>query len=213
MIICTIDPGIRNFAIYVEKFNHNKLAMLAGSERKRIKGERKGKKGRYINQWFLDQVYLEGRSILAEVVDLIPGLPVKKNMNLARARLMILLEDLRPVLDTCDAFFCERQLRLNPSAQSIEHVCYSFLAATYLDNRIVSSVGANRKYYFLNCKSGMSKTQRKKWSPIIALEIMMKRGDDTMIDKLSCIKKKDDVADTVIIAQSIKYSVFFENTI
>lgn len=217
MIICTIDPGIRNFAIFVEEYDENILK----NEAKRIKSimvnNRKGKKKRKgkknISHEFLDVVYNEGKTLLSEVVDLIPGMPVKKNLHLARCRLMIFLNDIRHVLDKCDAFFCERQLRLNPSAQSIEQCCYAFFAMTYLDNRVVSSVGANRKYQFLDCKKGMTKVQRKKWSPRVAEEIMEKRGETDMVNKLQCMSKRDDIGDTIIIAQSVKYSIYFEGTI
>jgi len=219
MIICTIDPGIRNFAIYVEEFDEDILKRGASrikSATKRCeqgKKEKKKRKGRIISHEFLDVIYAEGKTLLSEVVDLIPNMPVKKNLHLAKCRLMIFLNDNRDILDRCDAFFCERQLRLNPSAQSIEQCCYAFFAMTYLDNRVVSSVGANRKYQFLDCKKGMTKIQRKKWSPLIAEEIMKKRDERYMIEKLNCLSKRDDIGDTIIIAQSIKYSIFFEGTI
>jgi len=200
MIICCIDPGVKNFAIYVEEFDHTKLLRIKRGKRK-------------LDIRKLNTIYKEGKCLLCEVVDLIPGIKVKCNMDLARSRLMSYFDHLRPILDRCDAFFCEKQLRLNPNAQAIEQCCYTYLTHLYLTNRVIMSVGANRKYYFTRCEKGMTKAQRKKWSPEKALEIMKMRNDDKTFLKISSSKKKDDMGDTIIIAQSLKYSVFVLNTI
>ena len=205
MRICCIDPGITNFAISVEEFDEKRIPTFTG--------KRYGKKRLATPDFELflyEHVYGNGRLVFFAKENISPDKGAfNSDMITTRIKLTEFLQSIRNVLDTCDAFFCERQLKRNPYAQQVEFHCYSYFSWIYGNTRVISDVSASEKYFYLGCEKNLPKNVRKKWAVDVCLDILRKRGDEENIHSLKRNKKKlDDIADTVIICQALKVKIF-----
>jgi hypothetical protein len=209
MIFCTIDPGIKNFAIYIEEFDHLKLQTLSFSKKR----YEKGKFTKEYLSFLLNNIYTNGKLLYSNCVDISP--PKKKynsDLILSRCLLTQYFNTIRKYLDICDAFFVEKQLKHASFNIEIEHHCYSYFANIYGNNRVVSCIPANDKYTTNGCPPKQPKLVRKRWAADMGLKILNKRKDDKSVIDLSSKKKLDDIGDTILLCQTMKIRLFLSNT-
>jgi hypothetical protein len=188
MRICVIDPGIRNFAITIEEFD-----LQLAKDAKNLK-----------------DIYTNGSIIHLELVDLAIGYQAKKVGIYTITNLTQYLESILPLLSLCDAFVVEKQLKLNPSAQWIEHHCYAFFSMHFHDFKAITPFQAKIKYSELNYKGNRKKNSRKNWAASLSINILTDRNDFNSLLLISKSKKKDDLGDVVIMAQAFKSCIFLK---
>ena len=208
MRFCCIDPGLRNLAISIEEFDEKKLGKFSDKKWERDKTPTKA-----YSKFLYSNVYTNGKMVFYKLVDIRPDhCKYTEDMNPCRIKLTRFLDSIRHELDLCDAFFVERQLRVNPYAIEVEHHCYSYFTWMYGDNRVISDVAASEKYRYNGCVYRMKKGPRKKWASKVGLEILKKRGDEkSIIDLMKSKSKLDDICDTIIMIQGLKIKIFIEN--
>lgn len=204
MIYCTVDPGITNFAICIEEFNHQCIKPFI---KKRF--------GKYrtatdeFSSYLNDAIFKNGKLLYYKVINIAPAEgKYSENMMATRVRLTEFLESIREHLDRCDAFFSERQLARNPFAQQVEHHCYSYFTWLYGNTRVIYGINANDKYTYIGCKKKMSKYNRKKWASELGLHILKLRDDKHSLEHISKMKKKDDIGDAILLCQVAKLRFF-----
>ena len=211
MYFCCIDPGIRNFALSIEKFDNQKLKNLSFTGKKNYRDRSLTPE---YSDFLYKNVFTNGELIYNALVDISPDVGHSTtNINESRIKLTRFLNSIAKYLDLCDGFFCERQLRVNRSAQKIEDHCYSYFTFMYGNNRIISDVSPVDKYRVLGCENRLKKYIRKKWATKICLSILDARGDNKTIIELTKKvrgkkKKLDDISDTVLICQALKIQIF-----
>ena len=190
MRICVIDPGIRNFAIGIEDF----AVPLIDKDQS------------------FDDMCLNGKIILLELVDLAETTSAKRISVYILKNLTNYLESILPLLSSCSAFVVEKQLKLNPNAQWIEHHCYAFFINHFQSFKVITPFPAKIKYSELKYKGGKKKNIRKKWAAGRASEILSLRGEDKIAEYINSSKKNDDLGDVVIMMQAFKSRVFIKKS-
>jgi len=225
--ICSIDIGKKNFSFCVEEFNKKELLKVVNIPlNKRYKEDGTSTKEM---EDVLEQVYSNGKIILHANVDLTYNCDPTKKLDPETFHNMIdVLDKYVEIWDSCDAFVIEEQMsfgkKLNKMAVKLGQHCYSYFTFKYGRFKSVIEFPAFHKTQVLGApktegqpyKSGkkrwkaMEKTQRKKWSVNKAIEILNNRGEIDILDNLTSVKKKDDLADVITQLQAFKYLVYVD---
>jgi hypothetical protein len=190
MRVCVIDPGIRNFALGIEEFSVT--AMESSNS--------------------LVDVCSNGKVIMLELTDLAKDHNATKVSHFILNNLTLYLESILDLLSTCDAFIIEKQLKLNPSAQWIEHHCYSFFISQFQSFRCIASFPPKIKYSEFNYSGSRKSKDRKKWAAIKAIDILSMRGEHDIKKLIQYSKKNDDLGDVIIMTQAFKSRVFIKKS-
>lgn len=223
MRVASFDIGKRNFAFYIEEFDNFQLEKIKNLP----KVNRYGADGLPSSDFseLLANVYLNGDKILYKNLDLTEGckkdkyLDKKVYLNMNRV-----LNEHKTYFDTCDFIVIEQQMSFgskhNTMALKLGQHCYSFFLFHYGESKELIEFPAYYKTQVLgapkvkNTKSGryaaMTKPERKKWAVERAVSILEERGDMETLDEIASEKKRDDLADVLIQAQSFKYLYFVE---
>jgi len=225
--ICSIDIGKKNFSFCVEEFNKKELINLKNIHINKRYNEDGTPTPEM--QDILEQVYSNGKVVLHDNVDLTYNCDPKKKLDPETFHNMIdVLDKHVDIWDKCDAFVIEEQMsfgkKLNKMAVKLGQHCYSYFTFKYGRFKSVIEFPAFHKTQILGApkvegqpyKSGkkrwkaMEKPQRKKWSVNQAIEILNNRGEIDILDNLTSVKKKDDLADVLTQLQAFKYLVYVE---
>jgi hypothetical protein len=117
--------------------------------------------------------------------------------------------------------------KINKMAVKLGQHCYSYFTFLYGRRKCYIEFHAYYKTQILGApkipgkpyKSGkprwkaMAKPQRKKWSVKQAVEILTSRGEVDVLDGLTTVKKRDDLADTLTQLQAFKYLVYVDQSL
>jgi hypothetical protein len=190
MRVCVIDPGIRNFALGIEEFS---VTAMQSSRS-------------------LVDVCSNGKVIILELTDLAKDHSATRVSPCILHNLTLYLESILDLLSTCDAFVIEKQLKLNPSAQWIEHHCYSFFISQFHSFKVITSFPPKIKYSEFNYTGSRKGNDRKKWSAIEAIDILSMRGEHDIKKLIQSSKKNDDLGDVIIMTQAFKSRVFIKKS-
>ena len=138
------------------------------------------------------------------------------------------LDEYLEYFDHCSAFVIEQQMsfrgKTNTMAMKLGQHCYSYFTFQYGRTKQIIEFPAYHKTQILGAPKvpgkknkrgtfrwkGMDKPKRKKWSIDKAIEILTSRGELEVLDGLTTVKKKDDLADTLTQLQAFKYLTFVE---
>jgi len=104
--------------------------------------------------------------------------------------------------------------------------CYSYFTLKYGRQHKIIEFPAYNKTQVLGApkiqgkpyKSGkirykaMEQRDRKKWSVNKAIEILTCRGEMDILEEMTSVKKKDDLADVLVQLQSFKYLMYVNKT-
>ena len=225
--IASFDIGKKNFCFYIEEFDRNKLLKLKNiptTQRYNPNGTPTTKM-----QNLLDEIFANGETILHKNLDLTENCDKKMrldpetfhNMNDA-------LDKYLDYFDHCTAFLIEQQMSFgkgknNPMAMKLGQHCYSYFTFKYGRTKQIIEFPAYHKTQILGApkvpgkktKKGfrwktLDKRDRKKWSVTKAIEILTSRGEIGVLEGLTTVAKKDDLADTLTQLQAFKYLTFVE---
>lgn len=104
--------------------------------------------------------------------------------------------------DGCQVII-EQQMRTNIRASRLGQHVWTYFSIKHPESTPVF-IPAHRKTQFFLGKNTLSNKARKVWSTGKAVEILTSRGDQSNLDYLETLAKKDDVADTLL--QLLAYS-------
>lgn len=221
MRIASIDIGLHNLAFLVEDFEPEKLNKIKNISQK----ERYDSNGEPTKsfQKILNLIYDEGTIFFIDKVNL-----TKEKKKYVDDSVLISLSeylDTLSVLDSCDVIVIEKQLQgkiiRNNIASRIQHHIHSYIITKYRNTKETIIYPASNKTQilgapkFINDKNNkrikMTKYQRKRWSEVIAAEILLQRKDYITYNKVfKSGEKQDDFSDTMVQLQSYKYKYFVD---
>lgn len=230
ILLASFDIGKKNFAFYIEEVRLDHLTSI-----KNISTcNRYNEDGTPTPQMktILEEVYDSGRTILHKNYDLTKDCDPKKTLDPNTFHNMIeVLDKYASYWDKCSVFVIEEQMsfgkKLNKMAVKLGQHCYSYFAFKYGKFKSIIEFPAYNKTQILGAykvegkpyKNGkkrwkaMEKHDRKKWSVILAEEILTNRGEIDILEGLTSKKKKDDLADTLTQLQAFKYLAFVDKKI
>lgn len=181
MTVMTIDIGLRNYAICVERFDKTAVEKCQNIEEVEKHGE----------ILFLDIFTLPGKE-LSRVRDI----------DTHRA-LVELLRSLKDVFNEVNVVVIEQQLKQNPIAQKLEQATYSIILCLYPHIKPLEYCASIKtKAYNKRFKV---KKDRKNWAIDNGTRILESRGDNINLNILKSTKKKDDMGDVISMVQAFKW--------
>jgi hypothetical protein len=217
MHICSIDPGIKNFAICIENIDTNKLKEITCPDNRFIKQTAKISIPTQEYCEFLKKIIFYSNTILCENVDISMGVKMRNSKDLSDKILLNLkeyLESKKNIFDNCEVIIIEKQMcfkgKINHMAIKIAYFCYSWFLINYGENKKLVDFMAYNKTQIMGAPNNLTKVLRKKWSSNKCSEIWNERNDTVMIEKLKKIKKKDDLGDTLLMCLAYIIINFFK---
>lgn len=223
--IASFDIGKYNFSFCVEKIDKGELMNIKNIP----KSERYNPDGTPTKdmQEVLDQVFANGQIILHKNLDLTNNCDPKKKLDPETFHNMVdVLDEYMDYWSKCSVFVVEEQMsfgrKINKMAMKLGQHCQSYFVCKFGRFKQVVEFPAYHKTQVLGApkvtgkpyKSGktrwkaMSKPQRKKWSIKQAIEILNNRGEMEVLEELTTVRKKDDLADVLTQLQAFKYLVY-----
>lgn len=118
------------------------------------------------------------------------------------------LDKNRHLFDRCNGIVIERQLKLNYSAQTIQHFIFSYFRVLYGPFKVITDISASRKTQVFGAPK-MIKKERKKWTVTRTTEILTENND---IEGLAILlkKKSDDLADAYLQLKAFQKLIFLD---
>ena len=215
--ILSMDMGTKNFAFWVDVYPRNVLRTFANAELSYQPDGRPTLATRRV----IEAVSLSGRAILFSNTD-VSSLEDTKTVVSADTLCNItdLLDYHKTLFSGCDYVVVERQMQFgkvrNPKAIRVAHHVQSYFHLMFGRLARVVDFPAYHKTQVLGApkvahltKKGVTrykavdKPARKKWACSIAEDILLARLDWDSIDKMTDMKKKDDVSDCLL--QSVAF--------
>lgn len=214
----SIDIGIKNLALYIEDFDVHKLLTMKMKRRSDNFDKNHNPTKEYSSK--LKQVYLNGKCVYIDLIDISGGMSGKFVTDEILIRLYSWLSEKTSLFNTCDFVMIEQQMnsrfKKNTSAQHIQHHIHSWFI--FMKKVPVIIYPSKNKSDILGCPfkfmdakgkyAKKTKPQLKEWSKKLGLSILNKRNDEESLFKVLALKKQDDVMDTLIQLQSFKIKLF-----
>jgi len=215
MRVASFDIGCKNFAFTAEYFDENKLKQLKCTNRY-------NKNGTPTDEFkhILNEVYKNGDNLNYENIDLTKNIQPSKlksylDPNIFR-NMITELDKHKPLFEEIDVIIIEQQMafgaKINTKAIKIGAHCFNYFLMRYPHIEIIE-FPAYYKTKILGAAKGLTKPQRKKWSVEEAIHILNIREDFESLTELTCVKKKDDLADTVTQLQAFKILRYIDKRI
>ena len=201
--IASFDIGKKNFAFCIEKIDKKlckQIQNLPVSNRYYKNGTPTP-----AFQEVLDKLYHVGTVELLGVIDLTKNCNPKAYLDPQTYLNMIEeLDKYKKYWAKCSTFIIEKQMsfraKYNTMALKLGQHCYTYFLMNYKDKKTIVEYPAYHKTQVLGAlKSEVKqKPKRKKWAIKKALEILETRDDQFTIEGVSGCKKKDDMADCLL---------------
>jgi hypothetical protein len=217
--VASFDIGKKNFCIYVEEFDAEKLQELKTKPLIKVPKVPTEK-----HQEIVDGLLLCGMRLLWQNVNLVQiakdkiSKHQKKDENIPQEILFrvlwSVLSQRNELWDTIDIFLVEHQVVFNRvEIQLLAQTCYTYFMARYDNTRPVLYWKNSLKTKLLLCPKEIDgkKVDIKKWTPNLALQTMKRRNDTIAVETLTSAEKKDDLGDSFCQLQSFKYWLLSKN--
>ena len=201
--IASFDIGKKNFAFCIEKIDKSIIKTITNIP----KSQRYYKNGTPTPdfQKILDKLYTVGSVELLGVIDLTKNCDKKAYLDPQTFLNMIEeLDTYKKYWEKCSTFIIEKQMsfraKYNTMALKLAQHCYTYFLMNYKDKKTIVEYPAYHKTQVLGAlKSEVKqKPKRKKWAIKKALDILEKRDDEFMLEGMNGCKKKDDMADCLL---------------
>lgn len=225
--VASFDIGKINFAFCIEEFDKKELLEIQNIP-KSMRYNADGTATKVFAE-ILEQVFANGKIIIHKNLNLTKNCDPKKKLDPETFQNMVdVLDEYKEYWSKCSAFVIEEQMsfgrKINKMAMKLGQHCYSYFVCRFARFKQIIEFPAYHKTQVLGApkvegkpyKSGkkrwkaMSKPQRKKWSIEQAIEILNNRGEMEILDGLTTVRKKDDLADVLTQLQAFKYLVYVE---
>jgi hypothetical protein len=213
--IASFDIGKKTFSFVIEEVNVRDLENLKNVNTKYTKT---GCTKEFDN--LLNQVNTIGKIILMKSFDLTDGDKSKKqyidmkwfiNMNKV-------LDDHMIFWEKCTSFVIEQQMsfgfkKTNTMALKLGQNCISYFLFHFANFKLTVEFPSYHKTQVHGAPKKMTKYERKKWAVEKAMNMLISREDTKMLKEFIEFKKKDDVADCVLMLSAYKYLCYVDKSI
>ena len=219
--IASIDIGKKNFAIYIQKLDTQILSSIKNIEL----NQRYNKDATPTKEMteILKKVYSTGQTVYHSNNDLTENCDKKAKLDPESYHNMnVLLDSLTSYWDKCSIIVIEEQMqfgkRHNTMAVKLAQHCYSYFCIIYGRSKTIVEFPSYYKTQILGAQKVMGKRkmkamgqrERKKWAVVKAEEILKIKNETDVWDKICKTKKKDDLADTLLMLEAFKYRVYVD---
>lgn len=225
--IASFDIGKKNFSFCIEEFNPDEFKEVINIPVK----NRYNPDGTCTEafQEVIDSVCANGKLVLHKNLNLTKNCDPKKTLDPETFYNMITaLDEYDEYWRSCSVVIIEEQMsfgkKINKMAMKLGQHCYSYFTLRYGRTHKIIEFPAYNKTQILGApkvqgkpyKSGkirykaMEQRDRKKWSVEKATEILTSRGEIEVLDMMTSVKKKDDLADVLTQLQSFKYLMYID---
>jgi hypothetical protein len=185
MRILSVDIGTKNCAFYIEEFDEKEFSGVKGS---------------------LERLYKIGKRIYWKVINFEKDLKAGIEIFVP---ILQFLDDNRGIWDKCNGIILEKQMKINYSAQVVQHFIFSYFKTLYGPFKYISDISATRKTQALGAPKKMIKKERKKWAVNEAHRVFDLR-DDLEGLKILHSGKADDLADSCLQLKAFQKLVFVD---
>lgn len=203
MRLLSIDIGTKNCAFYIEEFNEAEILKL-GRGTRGVRGVKGAKE-----EDILEKLYKIGTRIYWKVVNFEKDL---KNGVEIFVPIIKFLDSNLELWDSCNGIILEKQMRINYSAQVVQHFIFSYFKNLYGPFKYISDISATRKTQALQAPKKMEKKERKKWAVTETTRLLSLREDFDGL-KILHLSKADDLADSCLQLKAFQKLVFIEGVI
>lgn len=208
MRIASFDIGKKNFAMCIQDFTEETLKTCSGS---------------VDEDCVIEKISRNGNVIAVDNLDLTEGCNQKLYLDAKVFPNMIQkLNERSEILGSCDVYVVEQQMSFkgarNPAALKLAQTVMTYFWINHPGKPVIEFpafhkgqvLGAPREFgtitkTYKNGNTREIKDTLKKWAVREVTRILELRGDDVTMTLLQDLKKRDDVADTIL--QSIAYVV------
>ena len=215
--ILSMDMGTKNFAFWVDVYPRSVLRKFSNTV---LSYEPDGRPT-FATQRVIEAVSVSGQTLLFSNTDVSSSDDTKTTVSAdTLCNITDLLDYHKTIFSQCDYIVVERQMQFgkirNPNAIRIAHHVQSYFHLMFGRLARVIDFPAYHKTQVLGApkvahltKKGLTrykavdKPTRKKWACSIAEDILLARLDWDSIEKMTDMKKKDDVSDCLL--QSIAF--------
>ena len=215
MYIASFDIGKKNFAFCVEKINTESLQHI-----KKIPIRKRYNKDGTATKEFQDvlsKFYNCGQVVLIAVLDLTQDCNSKLYLDPHTfINMTNTLDKYQKYWDKCSAFIIEKQMsfrnKYNTMALKLGQHCYSYFIIKYQNTKQIIEYPAYHKTQILGAKKidVKQKPKRKKWAIVKALDILNQRKDTHTIKGFESCKKKDDMADCLLMTITFAFQKWID---
>lgn len=213
--VASFDIGSKNFAFVVERYDDKLFNNLKCDYRYK-------KDGTPTDEFkhILNQVYKNGQILNYVNMDLTKNIKpskLKSYLDPDIFRNMITeLDKHKPLFQDVDIVLIEQQMsfgtKVNVKALKIAQACFTYWLMRYPKVEVME-FKSFYKTQVLGAVKKLTKPQRKKFAVEEASIILNIREDYENLTELSCSKKKDDLADTLVQLQAFKILRYIDNKI
>lgn len=232
MKILSIDIGVKNFAMWVEEFDLEKLKELkkefSSSFKTPVKRCDKNNDPTPEYNEFLKKFMVSSKTIFCQKIDF----SCDEKYNKTKRGQVILdnniyysvikkLDECKDKFDDVEYVVIEKQLKTNPNAQTIEHHVHAYFIHRYGLQKQVISFESRHKTRVLCCPKKIkkddsmvkiNKAYRKKWTTDKVMNVMLDRKDKETFEYVFSKNKSkaDDLSDTLCQAFAFVILEFIE---
>ncbi len=192
MRLLSIDIGTKNCAFYIEDFNEKDIIKL--------------KRG---TTSLIENLYKIGKRVFWKVVNFEKEL---RNGSEIFVPMIQFLDSNMKLWDSCNGIILEKQMRINYSAQVVQHFIFSYFKNLYGPFKYISDISATRKTQTLDAPRKMEKKERKKWAVTETTRLLSLRDDFDGLHFLH-LSKADDLADACLQLKAFQKLVFIDKVI
>lgn len=206
MRILSIDVGTKNCAFYIEDFSENEFSKI--EKTKKVTTKKTTKKKKVVTEVTAeplstnDALYKIGTCVYWNVINF------EDNGDIF-VSIVKFLDSHHKIWDECNGIIIEKQLKINYSAQIIQHFLFSYFRITYGPFKYISDISATRKTQVLGAPKKLDKKDRKKWAVVEARKLLTLRGDKEGLRILDT-PKADDLADSCLQLKAFQKLVFVD---
>jgi hypothetical protein len=205
--IASFDPGSVNFSFCIEEVDIDKLKSI-----KKLKLNRSTSKlAEEQYEKNLDILFTSSKNILVKNTNLTKGCDKSKYIDLKVCyNITEYLDSYKEYFANCSYIVVEQQMSFGKKKNTLcvkiaQHIL-SYFIINYHTFKIIVEYPSYNKTQVLNAPKKMNKPERKKWAIKKAIYILDKRGDKETSNHIENSKKKDDLADTIVMTQSFIYT-------
>jgi hypothetical protein len=219
MRIASFDIGFRNLSLAIETISNKSIKELARKYNLLNKKDKIIERHEHspILQALLTDFYKGGKTDLLELIDLNRGQTCGLVIS-TRKHLDEYLSSRKKILEKCSTIIIEQQFKTGQACNFdaillgeavFSWCCFNLsVQVEYVPSRYKTSLMGMCRTVIETRENGLRtvrdivKKDRKKWSVVKVREIFTIRNDNAMLELLGSHKKKDDLSDVILQAQS-----------
>jgi hypothetical protein len=223
----SIDIGKKNFAFYIQEIDMTEIIKINHIPYNR----RYNQNGTLTKEMdtIMNKIYKTGKSVMYSNNDITMNCDKNAYLDPETYHNMIdILDQNIEFFDKCSYIIIEQQMSFrkayNTMCLKLAQHCYSYFTFKYGRFKQVLYWPAFKKTLILGApkikgkkyKNGkqlwksMTKYQRKKWSVEKAREILLVNDELDVWEKLSAMKKKDDITDCILMAYTFIFEILIK---